>query len=127
MISVALLDVSGTASRFVATMADGVQRRTFVTGATAVALLSACSAEKKTPWVNPPEPNAFRLSSRHVKHPCKACVSHNRNRYYATAADADTDRPHDRCNCEIRGQVIPEADAARYFAGGRAIYDKRQG
>ncbi len=114
-------------------MADGVRRRTFVAGATAVALLSACgedsegSAGTNTAGGGTPdsEPNAFRLSSRHVKHPCQACLSHNRNRYYATAEDADADRPHDGCSCEVRGQLIAADDAANYFSGGRSMFDKR--
>lgn len=114
-------------------MADGVRRRTFMAGATAVALLAACSQEPDgsvstdTAGGGTPasEPNAFRLSSRHVKNPCNACLSHNRNRYYATPEDADADRPHEGCNCEVRGQVIAADDAANFFSGGRTIFDKR--
>ena len=116
-------------------MGDGVRRRTFVAGATAVALLSACgedpegSVSTDTPRVGTPasEPNAFRLSSRHVKKPCNTCLSHNRNRYYATPEEAEADRPHDGCNCEVRGQVIADDDAASYFASGRSMFDKRSG
>ena len=71
------------------------------------------------------EPNTFRLSSRHVRNPCNACLSHNRNRYYATAEAAEADRPHDGCNCEVRGQVIPDADASTFFAAGRSVFDQR--
>ncbi len=116
-------------------MADGVRRRTFVAGATAVALLSACgedsegSASPDTTGGGTPasEPNAFRLSSRHVKNPCQACLSHNRNRYYATPEDAEADRPHDGCHCEVRGQVIADDDAANYFSDARTMFDKRSG
>lgn len=121
-------------------MADGVLRRTFMAGATAttVALLAACGKDSDTNGsatnagktdttaaAGGGEPNAFRLSSRHVKSPCNACISHNRNRYYATSEAADADRPHDGCSCEVRGQVIAEADAAGYFSGGRTVFDKR--
>ena len=73
------------------------------------------------------EPNAYRRSSRHVKNPCNACLSHNRNRYYATAEEAAADAPHEGCNCEVRGQVIADADATAYFADGRTIFDTRAG
>jgi len=125
-------------------MGGGVRRRTFVMGATGVALLVACGEDSEgSPTGSSSEatdtgtqthgaggtpagePNAFRLSSRHVKNPCRACVSHNSNRYYATAENADADRPHEGCNCEVRGQVISDDDAASYFADGRTIYDKR--
>lgn len=126
-------------------MAGGVRRRTFLTGATTVALLAACSEDSDsdpsstgsasgspsgstdaTGEAAPTEePNAFRRSSRHVENPCSACVSHNRNRYYATAQDAEADAPHDGCGCEVRGQVIDEAATAEYFADGRTVYDQR--
>ena len=114
--------------------------------ATAVALLAACGEDSEgsastdttgadTPTSEPTglrampasEPNAFRLSSRHVKKPCNACLAHNRNRYYATPAEADADRPHDGCNCEVRGQVIADAEAASYFSAGRTMFEKRSG
>jgi|SRR3712207_6554457 len=130
-------------------MGDGVRRRTFIGGATAVALLAACGDDSDgsptssasdstgTPTDSSEttnstgegaptgEPNAFRRSSRHVRNPCAACVSHNRNRYYATAEDAEADPPHEGCNCEVRGQVIAVDDAAAYFSDGRTVYDKR--
>ena len=116
-------------------MADGVRRRTFMASATTVALLAACSEDPdgsagtdSTGEGTPAgEPNAFRLSSRHVKSPCNACLSHNRNRYYATSEDAEVDRPHDGCSCEVRGQLIAADDAANYFSGGRTMFDKRSG
>ena len=112
-------------------------------GATTVALLAACgddsgssakpsssgsasgSTDASGEGGPTGEPNAFRRSSRHVKNPCTACVSHNRNRYYATATDAEADAPHEGCSCEVRGQVIDDAEAAEYFSAGRTVFDKR--
>ena len=124
-------------------MAVGVRRRTFIGGATAVALLAACGEDSDDPAISwgtdttdaspdtsgegapAGEPNAFRRSSRHVKNPCSACVSHNRSRYYAKAEDAEADAPHEGCNCEVRGQVIAADDASAYFSDGRTMFDTR--
>jgi len=125
-------------------MAARIRRRAFLAGAAAVAFLAACSKKSDSDTTaesgssastgssgstsggaSAGEPNAYRRSSRHVKYPCNACVAHNRSRYYATAEAAEADPPHDGCSCEVRGQVIADAEAADYFADGRTVFDTR--
>ena len=121
-------------------------------GATAVAVLAACGGDDESGGATtagggdggsggtatggtgttaggatPEEANHFRLSSRHsTKKPCNACTSHINNRFYATAEAAENDRPHEGCNCKVRGRVASDADLETYFGGGdRDVYDKR--
>jgi hypothetical protein len=72
------------------------------------------------------EPNLFRLSTRHNRHPCIACKTHAANRYYASAAAAAADRAHPGCNCEVRAKVVDDGQLETFFGGGRrTVYDER--
>jgi len=72
-------------------------------------------------------PNVFRLSTRHNRRPCKACLSHANNRFYLTAADADSNRAHPGCSCVVQARTIDTSTVARYFANGRKVFDLRGG
>lgn len=72
---------------------------------------------------------AFRLSAR-GRPSCNACRAHNANRFYATVAAADQDRPHAGCNCSILPHPLHVRDWIRYFqprgrGSRRSVYDQR--
>jgi hypothetical protein len=67
---------------------------------------------------------SYRLST-HGRHACSACKAHAGNRWYRTAAAADTDRAHLGCNCAIVTQPIPNAIYHCFFCK-RDVYDRRR-
>jgi hypothetical protein len=69
----------------------------------------------------------FRRSARHVRRPCNACVQHAKNRYYSSREAALADPAHAGCNCEVTGQVIPDAQLASMFKGNKTVFDQRSG